>query len=238
MSVIVLQVSCHCLRQSVHHQQDSGSHAAHRPFHRGKSHCNLLFLCPCLQWSKYMLSERHVIISLPLTMSDFNYCICWKPVDILPPSLLFCSVKYSNLNLNVCIALLSLSFGITFKQSDFIQLVSAVILPFLPVAPCFTHFSGWEENVESLCPSASPFCRTCLHWRQTRSQKWGRMCAELLSCCWKCAWTVSCHTCTTSSRWVSVGNVKKRLIYKITGSFWVFFCLLNLIDFLCLKKDI
>lgn len=55
-------------------------------------------------------------------------------------------------------------------------------------------------------------CRTYLHWRQTRSQRWGRTCAELWSCCWRSAWTASCHTWLTSSRWVKVDKVRRRLI--------------------------
>lgn len=88
-------------------------------------------------------------------------------------------------------------------------------------------------NMQPLWPPVSTFCRTCSRWRQTRSQKWGRMCAELSSCCWKSAWTVSCHTCITSSRWVKVDKVKKRLGIAATSDIihWFLFMYWILIYF-------
>lgn len=48
---------------------------------------------------------------------------------------------------------------------------------------------------------ASLVPRACLRWLATRTAKCGRTCAELSSCCWKCALTASSRTCTASSRW-------------------------------------
>lgn len=154
--VFVLQVSCHCLRQSVHHQQDSGSNAAHRSFYWGKSDLNDIHSC----------------------FSQYNSSHCTDRLSAVYLSQATVASYQASKNTNTYATGADSTSVFIYIDLD---VPNAVQLLLLTVRSSAGVDSTNRECFNLWCRLTVFFilCRICLRWQQTKNRKWGRMCAEL-----------------------------------------------------------